>query len=231
MTVQQKSTAILQFVTLTSPDGRYDSLFLANYATINLQDRARRACPASATSTSSAPASIRMRVWLDPEQAAGALAHPAGRDQRAPGAEPAGRPPASSACRRRRRRSLPVHASTSPAASTRSSSSRTSSSRPTADGADDASARRRPRRARRADLQPGLHAERQAGGRHRHLSRRSDANALDGGRARSSAKMAELAKSFPARADLHHPVRHHDLRQGLDQRGLQDAVRGRRSWC
>src|SRR6187399_3364802 len=37
VTVQQKSTAILQFVTLTSPDGRYNSLFLANYATINLQ--------------------------------------------------------------------------------------------------------------------------------------------------------------------------------------------------
>src|SRR3989442_138195 len=36
VTVQQKSTAILMFVTLTSPDSRYDSLYLANYATINL---------------------------------------------------------------------------------------------------------------------------------------------------------------------------------------------------
>ena len=36
VTVQQKSTAILQFVTLISPDERYDSLFLANYATISL---------------------------------------------------------------------------------------------------------------------------------------------------------------------------------------------------
>ncbi|MGH7212476.1 MAG: efflux RND transporter permease subunit, partial [Acetobacteraceae bacterium] len=42
VTVQQKSTAVLQFVTLTSPDGRYDSLFLANYATINLKDQLSR---------------------------------------------------------------------------------------------------------------------------------------------------------------------------------------------
>ena len=38
VTVQKKSTAILQIVTLTSPDQRYDSLYLANYATINLKD-------------------------------------------------------------------------------------------------------------------------------------------------------------------------------------------------
>ena len=38
VTVQKLSTAVLLFVTLTSPDGRYDSLYLANYATINLKD-------------------------------------------------------------------------------------------------------------------------------------------------------------------------------------------------
>src|ERR1700726_3947123 len=32
--VQQKSTAILQFITLTSEHGEYDGLFLNNYATI-----------------------------------------------------------------------------------------------------------------------------------------------------------------------------------------------------
>src|SRR5215207_7937772 len=36
VTVQKNSTAILQIVTLTSPDARYDSLYLANYATIRL---------------------------------------------------------------------------------------------------------------------------------------------------------------------------------------------------
>src|SRR5512140_3241522 len=40
--VQKKSTAILQIVTLTSPDKRYDSLYLANYATIKLKDEIAR---------------------------------------------------------------------------------------------------------------------------------------------------------------------------------------------
>ncbi len=42
VTVQKKSTAILMFVTLTSPDARYDSLFLANYATIRLKNELAR---------------------------------------------------------------------------------------------------------------------------------------------------------------------------------------------
>ncbi|HUC51145.1 MAG TPA: efflux RND transporter permease subunit, partial [Xanthobacteraceae bacterium] len=42
VTVQKRSTAILLFVTLTSPDNRYDSLYLANYATINLRDELSR---------------------------------------------------------------------------------------------------------------------------------------------------------------------------------------------
>ena len=40
--VQKNSTAILQIVTLTSPDARYDSLYLANYATIKLKDEIAR---------------------------------------------------------------------------------------------------------------------------------------------------------------------------------------------
>src|SRR5436309_9406570 len=36
--VQKKSTAILQIVTLASPDNRFDSLYLSNYATIRLKD-------------------------------------------------------------------------------------------------------------------------------------------------------------------------------------------------
>src|SRR5882762_8066235 len=42
VTTQKKSTAILGFVSLTAPDGRYDSLFLANYAVINLQNELSR---------------------------------------------------------------------------------------------------------------------------------------------------------------------------------------------
>src|ERR1700724_90907 len=42
VTVQQKSTSILEIVTLTSPDNRYDSLYLSNYATINLVNELAR---------------------------------------------------------------------------------------------------------------------------------------------------------------------------------------------
>src|ERR671937_1602737 len=42
VTVQKRSTSILSFVTLTSPDKRYDSLFLSNYATINIRDELSR---------------------------------------------------------------------------------------------------------------------------------------------------------------------------------------------
>jgi hydrophobic/amphiphilic exporter-1 (mainly G- bacteria), HAE1 family len=48
VTVQKKATAILLFVALTSPDNRYDSLYLANYATISIRDELSR-CRASAT--------------------------------------------------------------------------------------------------------------------------------------------------------------------------------------
>ena len=67
VTVQQKSTAILQFVTLTSPDGRYDSLFLANYATINLQPELAR-LPGVGQVNIFGAGQYSMRVWLDPNK-------------------------------------------------------------------------------------------------------------------------------------------------------------------
>ena len=65
--VQQKSTAILEFVTLTSPDGRYDSLFLANYATINLQPELAR-LPGVGQVNIFGAGQYSMRVWLDPNK-------------------------------------------------------------------------------------------------------------------------------------------------------------------
>jgi HAE1 family hydrophobic/amphiphilic exporter-1 len=67
VTVQQKSTAILQFVTLTSPDGRYDSLYLANYATINLQPELAR-LPGVGQVNIFGAGQYSMRVWLDPNK-------------------------------------------------------------------------------------------------------------------------------------------------------------------
>src|SRR5499427_8775001 len=42
VTVQKKLTSILMFVALTSPDNRYNALYLANYATINIKDELAR---------------------------------------------------------------------------------------------------------------------------------------------------------------------------------------------
>src|SRR5207253_3011071 len=65
--VQKNSTAILQIVTLTSPDARYDSLYLANYATIRLKDEIAR-LPGVGNVTVFGAGQYSMRIWLDPEK-------------------------------------------------------------------------------------------------------------------------------------------------------------------
>src|ERR671922_417046 len=67
VTVQKKSTAILLFVTLTSPDNRYDSLYLANYATISLKDELAR-LPGVGNVVVFGAGQYSMRIWLDPEK-------------------------------------------------------------------------------------------------------------------------------------------------------------------
>jgi hydrophobic/amphiphilic exporter-1 (mainly G- bacteria), HAE1 family len=67
VTVQKRSTAILLFVTLTSPDNRYDSLYLANYATINLRDELSR-LPGVGNVNVFGAGQYSMRIWLDPEK-------------------------------------------------------------------------------------------------------------------------------------------------------------------
>ncbi|SFU01001.1 efflux RND transporter permease subunit [Mesorhizobium sp. YR577] len=65
--VQKKSTAILEIVTLTSPEGKYDSLFLSNYATIRLKDELAR-LPGVGNINVFGAGQYSMRVWLDPEK-------------------------------------------------------------------------------------------------------------------------------------------------------------------
>ncbi len=67
VTVEKRSTAILLFVTLTSPDNRYDSLYMANYATINLRDELSR-LPGVGDVLIFGAGQYSMRVWLDPEK-------------------------------------------------------------------------------------------------------------------------------------------------------------------
>ncbi|GAN75854.1 efflux RND transporter permease subunit [Acidisphaera rubrifaciens] len=67
VTTQKKSTSILQIVTLTSSDPRYDSLFLSNYATINLVDELSR-LPGVGNVNVFGVGQYAMRVWLDPQK-------------------------------------------------------------------------------------------------------------------------------------------------------------------
>jgi HAE1 family hydrophobic/amphiphilic exporter-1 len=67
VTIKKISTSILLFVTLTSPDGRYDSLYLANYATINLKDELSR-LPGVGNVNVFGAGQYSMRVWLDPDK-------------------------------------------------------------------------------------------------------------------------------------------------------------------
>ena len=65
--VQQKSTAILQFITLTSKNNEYDGLFLNNYAAINMQDELAR-LPGVGNVTIFGSGTYAMRIWLDPQK-------------------------------------------------------------------------------------------------------------------------------------------------------------------
>jgi HAE1 family hydrophobic/amphiphilic exporter-1 len=60
------STAILQVVNLYSPEGRYDQLYLSNYAWINLRDVLSR-LPGVGDVNVFGVGQYSMRVWLNPE--------------------------------------------------------------------------------------------------------------------------------------------------------------------
>jgi HAE1 family hydrophobic/amphiphilic exporter-1 len=65
--VRKRSTSILAFVTLSASDPKYDSLFLANYATINLKDRLARV-PGVGDVTVYGAGDYAMRIWLDADR-------------------------------------------------------------------------------------------------------------------------------------------------------------------
>jgi HAE1 family hydrophobic/amphiphilic exporter-1 len=67
ITVKKQSTNIIIVVSLTSPDKKYDSLFLSNYATLRLRDELSR-LPGVGEVTVFGTANYSMRIWLNPEQ-------------------------------------------------------------------------------------------------------------------------------------------------------------------
>ncbi len=70
ITVKQQSAAILMIVTLYSPDNSYDSLWLSNYATINIMNNLNRV-PGVGSTTLMGSGNYAMRVWLRPDSLAG----------------------------------------------------------------------------------------------------------------------------------------------------------------
>jgi HAE1 family hydrophobic/amphiphilic exporter-1 len=62
---QKKSTKMVLAVTLSSPDGRYDDMFLSNYATTQIKDVLARVNGVGLVNVMGAK-DFGMRVWLDP---------------------------------------------------------------------------------------------------------------------------------------------------------------------
>ena len=69
VTTQKQSPTFLMVVHLTSPDGRYDTLYLRNYARLHVRDRLAR-IPGVGDAQLFGGGNYAMRAWLDPDRIA-----------------------------------------------------------------------------------------------------------------------------------------------------------------
>jgi HAE1 family hydrophobic/amphiphilic exporter-1 len=69
LTIRKKSAALLQIINIYSPKNTYDSVYLSNYATINVVDTLARIKGVGQVSLFG-PLDYSLRVWLDPERLA-----------------------------------------------------------------------------------------------------------------------------------------------------------------
>jgi len=67
--IRKQSTDFLSVIALTSPDQRYDSIFLSNYALLNIQDAMAR-IPGVGFVRLFGARDYSMRIWLDPDKMA-----------------------------------------------------------------------------------------------------------------------------------------------------------------
>src|ERR1700726_602849 len=67
LTVRKKSAALLQVINLYSPNKTYDSIYLSNYATINLIDPVARIRGVGQVQLFG-PLDYSLRIWLDPDR-------------------------------------------------------------------------------------------------------------------------------------------------------------------
>lgn len=69
VTVSKKSSSLLQVVMLTSADGRYDTIYMSNYALVNIIDELKR-LPGVGDAAVFGSQDYAMRVWLKPDRLA-----------------------------------------------------------------------------------------------------------------------------------------------------------------
>ena len=67
LTIRKKSAALLQVITVYSPNNTFDAIYLSNYATINVVDVLARINGVGQV-TLFGPLDYSLRVWLDPER-------------------------------------------------------------------------------------------------------------------------------------------------------------------
>src|SRR4029077_12535913 len=67
--VQKRSTAILQVITMSSPGDRYDTIYISNYALVNVLDELRR-LPGVGDAALFGASDYSMRIWLRPDKLA-----------------------------------------------------------------------------------------------------------------------------------------------------------------
>ena len=109
VTVQKSTSSPLIMFSLYSPKGTYDSIFLANYANINLNDEFTRV-PGIASVTIFGAGQYAMRIWVKPDHARQARSHDSGNhpcDQITERGEPGRDRLAASQCRKDRNLLMP----------------------------------------------------------------------------------------------------------------------------
>ncbi|KAB0265562.1 efflux RND transporter permease subunit [Microvirga brassicacearum] len=67
VTVAKRSSSILQIVAMSSPDRRYDTIYISNYALVNVIDELRRV-PGVGDAALFGASDYSMRIWLKPDK-------------------------------------------------------------------------------------------------------------------------------------------------------------------
>jgi hydrophobe/amphiphile efflux-1 (HAE1) family protein len=69
LVVQKRSTSILQVLTMSAPTGRFDTIYISNYALVNVLDELRRV-PGVGDASLFGASDYSMRIWLRPDKLA-----------------------------------------------------------------------------------------------------------------------------------------------------------------